>query len=41
MALGEGIVDRDALAVREGVTARAIILGLALGAGRYWVEYVC
>ena len=44
MALGEGIVDRDALAAREGVTARAIILGLALAlvviGWNTYVEYI-
>lgn len=44
MALGEGIVDRDALAAREGVTARSIIVGLALAllviGWNTYVEYI-
>lgn len=44
MALGEGMVDRDALAAREGVTARSIILGLVLAlvviAWNTYVEYI-
>lgn len=44
MALGEGIVDRDALAAREGVTARSIIVGLSLAllviGWNTYVEYI-
>ena len=44
MALEEGIVDRDALAAREGVTARSIIVGLALAllviGWNTYVEYI-
>ncbi len=44
MALGEGLVDRDALAAQEGVTARSIILGLALAlvviGWNTYVEYI-
>ena len=44
MALEEGIVDRDAFAAREGVTARSIIVGLVLAlvviGWNTYVEYI-